>query len=107
LNHPANRESLGIETDLDTLDLVSAPLADEFAALAAALRSAKITAGVVSWSRNKSAELADLESLRWTAFLRGGEVTGGGGGAVGGLGGLAAGAGRFPGSTVTLVAGLA
>ena len=105
LNHPANRESLGIETDLDTLDLlVSAP---ELALAAAALRSAKITAGVVSWSRNKSAELADLESLRCTAFLRGGEVTGGGGGAVGGLGGLAAGAGRFPGSTVTRVAGLA
>ena len=90
-----------METDRDTLDLASE-------AAAAALRSAKITAGVVSWSLSKSAELADFESERLTeAFLRGGWVTGGGGGAVGGLGGLAAGAGRLPGSTVTRVAGLA
>ena len=98
LNHPAKRESLGIDTDLDTLDLVLVS--------ALALRSAKITAGVVS-GFNKSADEADLESLRLTAFRLGGDVTGGGGGAVGGLGGLAAGAGKFPGSTVTRVAGLA
>ena len=90
-----------METDRETLDLDSE-------AAAAAFRSAKITAGVVSWSRSKSAELADFESDRFTeAFLRGGWLTGGGGGAVGGLGGFAAGAGRLPGSTVTRVAGLA
>ena len=119
LNQPAKRESLGIDTDLETLLAF-------FSASAAALLSAKITAGVVfsvvsvSGRINKSVDEALLFGSTLPIFLLtgGGPCVGGGGGAVGGLGGLEAGVGvgagagagaggMLPGSTVTLVAGLA
>lgn len=104
LNQPANLESLGIDMDLETLAFLSAS--------ALAFLSAKITAGVVSASigLKRSVEDALLASIGLCMFLLTGGgppmLEGGGGGAVGGLGGFEA-AGMLPGSTVTLVAGLA
>ena len=68
-----------------------------------AFLSAKITAGVVSPS-SLSKSLDDALLLLGAALFLLIVIVGGGGGAVGGRGGLLC---IFPGSTVTLVAGLA